>query len=173
MKFKRRPKFNITGVSFPVVGGGVTWSENADERKVRARSERADAFEELWKIAQEAHIGVRNNFDNVDGLAAVHRQMNVLLIQKAPALNPADVDLAHAFLSALSEFIGLLRPLSGSSADELRKRVATTGELFVPGDLEVLQEAFSRMSRSNELLMHRYREVVFGESEGPHNSASA
>jgi len=173
MKFKRRPKFNITGVSFPVIGGGVTWSENADERKVRARSERADVFTELWKMAQEAHIGVRSNFENVDGLAAVHRQMNVLLIQKAPALDPADVELAQTFLSALGEFIRLLRPLPGSSADELRKRAATTGALFVPGDLEILQEAFSRMSRSNDLLMRRYREVVFGESEGPHSAPSA
>jgi len=83
MRFRRKAKFKVTGVSFPVIGGGVTWTGNTDEREVRARTERADAFAELWNIAQSAHIGVRNNFDNVDELADVHRQLNVLLIQKA------------------------------------------------------------------------------------------
>jgi hypothetical protein len=107
---------------------------------------------------------VRNNFDNVDGLADVYRQLNVLLIQKAPALDPADVDLAQNFLKALDEFIRLLRPLSGASADQVREEMAATKEpLLVPGDLELLQEAYSRMSAYNESLRQRYREVVFGE----------
>jgi hypothetical protein len=164
MKFRRKPKFSVTGVSFPVIGGGVTWSNNADERQARARSERADAFAELWNIAQSAHIGVRNNFDNVDVLADVHRQLNVLLIQKAPALDPEDVDLAQNFLSALDEFIRLLRPLPGVSADHVREEMAATRDpLLVPGELDVLLEANSRMSVYNESLGRRYREVVFGE----------
>jgi hypothetical protein len=163
MKFRRKPKFSVTGVSFPVIGGGVTWANNADERQARARSERADAFAELWNIAQSAHIGVRNDFDNVDGLADVHRQLNVLLIQKAPALDPEDVDLAQNFLSAL-EFIRLLRPLQGASADHVREEMAATRDpLLVPGELDVLEEAYSRMSVYNESLGQRYREVVFGE----------
>ena len=32
------------------------------------------------------------------------------------------------------------------------------------GDFEVLQESYSRMTRYNESLTRRYREVVFGES---------
>ena len=164
MRFKRKPKFSVTGVNFPVIGGGVSWASNADEREARARSERADAYAELWNITQSAHIGVRNNFDNVEGLADVQRQLNVLLIQKAPALDPADIDLAQNFLEALDEFIRLLRPLSGASADYVREEMeATRDPLLAPDDLEVLQEAYSRMSALNESLKQRYREVVFGE----------
>jgi hypothetical protein len=167
MRLRRKAALRITGVSFPVIGGGVTWSDSADERTVRARTERADAFAELWDIAQEAHIGVRNNFDNVDELASVHRKLNILLIQKAPVLDPADVELAQNFLSALGEFIRLLRPMTGPSADEMREQLFITivePELFVPDDLDVLHEALSRMSNYNESLRRRYREVVFGES---------
>ena len=164
MRFRRKAKFRVTGVNFPVVGGGVTWTGSTDEREVRARTERADAFAELWNIAQSAHIGVRNNFDNVDELADVHRQLNVLLIQKAPALDPADVDLAQNFLRALDEFIHILRPLSGASADRVREEMAFTMEpLLHDDDLEILREAYSRMSGYNESLRQRYREVVFGE----------
>jgi hypothetical protein len=167
MKFRRKAKLRVTGVSFPVIGGGVTWSDSADERTVRARTERADAFAELWNIAQEAHIGIRNNFDNVDGLADVHRQLNILLIRKAPVLDPADVELAQNFLSAVGEFIHLLRPMTGPSADRMRQRFSDTmaeGELFVPDDLDVLHEALSRMSSYDEALTRRYRELVFGET---------
>ena len=52
----------------------------------------------LWRMAQQAHIGVRNSLDNAGGLADVHRQMNAVLIERAPALDPADVDLAVEFL---------------------------------------------------------------------------
>lgn len=82
MRLRRKTKFRITGVSFPVIGGGVMWGDSVDERAVRARTERADAFAELWKVAQEAHLGVRNNFDHVDGLAAVHRAAKYSLDSK-------------------------------------------------------------------------------------------
>src|ERR1700756_5206298 len=114
MRFRRRPKLSVTGVSFPVIGGGVTWSEKADERARRAVSERSDAFIELWRIAQDAHIGVRNNFDKADELSDVHRRLNILLIEKGPALEETDVELAQNFLDALAEFIHLLRPLPGA-----------------------------------------------------------
>jgi len=164
MRLRRKVKFRITGVSFPVIGGGVTWGDSVDERAVRARTERADAFAELWKVAQEAHIGVRNNFDNVDGLAAVYRQLNILLILKSPMLDRADVDLAKNFLSALDEFVRLLRPMTGSSADKVREQVdATIADVWVPRDLDVLDEALSRMLSYNESFTRRYRELVFGE----------
>jgi hypothetical protein len=165
MIIRRKIKFRITGVSFPVIGGGVTWSDSVDERAVRARTERADAFAELWQVAQEAHIGVRNNFDNIEGLAAVHRQLNILLIRKGPMLDRADVELAQNFLSALGEFVRLLRPLRGSSADEVREQLyLTLADVWVPRDLDVLDEALSRMSNYNESFTRRYRELVFGET---------
>ena len=34
---------------------------------------------------------------DADELADAHRQLNILLIRKAPALEPADVELAKAF----------------------------------------------------------------------------
>jgi len=49
MRFRRKQKFSVTGVSFPVSGGGVTWSEKADERANRAVSERSEAFTELGR----------------------------------------------------------------------------------------------------------------------------
>jgi hypothetical protein len=165
MRFRRKPKFSVTGVSFPVIGGGVTWSEKADERASRAVSERSEAFAELWKIAQDAHIGVRNNFDKVDELSDVHRRLNVLLIQKSPALEESDVELARNFIDALAEFIRLLRPLPGASADRLREEIASTAARPpMVGDFDVLEESYSRMSYCNESLTRRYREVVFGES---------
>jgi len=100
MRFRRKPKFNVTGVSFPVIGGGVTWSEKPDERAGRAASERSAAFTELWKIAQDAHVDVRNNFDKADELLDVQRRLNVLLIRKAPSLQESDVELARNFITA-------------------------------------------------------------------------
>jgi hypothetical protein len=165
MRFRRRPKLTVTGVNLPVIGGGVTWSEKTDERASRALSERSAAFTELWKIAQDAHIGMRNNFDKADDLSAVYRRLNVLLIEKAPALEESDVELARDFLKALGEFIRLLRPLPGKSADRLREEIArTVPQPSMAGDLEVLQESYTRMSGCNELLTRRYREVVFGET---------
>jgi hypothetical protein len=165
VRFRRKPKFSVTGVSFPVIGGGVTWSEKADDRTSRAVSERSEAFTELWKIAQDAHIGMRNNFDKVDELSEVHRRLNILLIQKAPALEESDVELARNFISTLAEFIRLLRPLTGESADRLREEIASTAaHPPMVGDFDVLEEAYSRMSYYNESLTRRYREVVFGES---------
>jgi hypothetical protein len=166
MRFRRRPKFAVTGVNFPVIGGGVTWSEKTDQRAIRAVSERSAAFTELWQIAQDAHIGMRNNFEKADELSEVHRRLNVLLIEKAPALEEPDVELARDFLTALSEFIRLLRPLPGKSADRLRDEIATTAARPRMGpDFEALQQSYSRMSGYNELLTTRYREVVFGETD--------
>jgi hypothetical protein len=167
MRFRRRPKFAVTGVNFPVIGGGVTWSEKTDERASRAVSERSAAFTELWKIAQDAHIGMRNNFDKADELSEVHRRLNILLIEKAPALEESDVEPARDFLTALSEFIRLLRPLPGKSADRLRDDIVSTARRpSMAVDFEGLHESYSRMSRYNELLTSRYREVVFGETAG-------
>jgi len=165
MRFRRKPKFAVTGVNFPVIGGGVTWSEKTDQRASRAVSERSAAFTELWKIAQDAHIGMRNNFDKADELSEVHRRLNILLIEKKPALEESDVELARDFLTALSEFIRLLRPLPGKSADRLRDELAITAQLpRMTGGFEALQESYSRVSGFNELLTRRYREVVFGET---------
>jgi len=165
MRFRRRPKFTVTGVNFPVIGGGVTWSGKTDQRASRAVSERSAAFTELWKIAQDAHIGMRNNFDKADELSEVHHRLNILLIEKAPALEESDVELARDFLTALSEFIQLLRPLPGKPADRLRDEIAITAQRPpMAVGFEVLQESYSRMSGYNELLTRRYREVVFGET---------
>jgi hypothetical protein len=165
MRFRRKPKFTVTGVNFPVIGGGVTWSEKTDERASRALSERSAAFAELWKIAQDAHIGMRNNFDKADELSDVYRTLNILLIEKAPALAESDVEIARNFISALGEFIRLLRPLPGESADQLRDEIASTAARPpMAGDLEVLQESYARVSALSELLTRRYREVVFGET---------
>jgi len=91
--------------------------------------------------------------------------MNVLLIEKAPALEESDVELARDFITALGEFIRLLRPLPGESADRLRDEIASTAARpQMTGDLETMQESYSRMSGYNELLTRRYREVVFGET---------
>jgi hypothetical protein len=166
MRFKRKPKFTVTGVSLPVIGGGVTWSEKPDERASRAVSERSEAFTELWKMAQDAHIGMRNNFDKADELSDVYRRLNILLIEKAPALEESDVELARGFLTALGEFIQLLRSLPGEPADRLRKEIASTAAKPPMIDaFETLHESYSRMPRCNESLTIRYRQVVFGESE--------
>jgi hypothetical protein len=165
MKFWKKSKARLTGISLstPLFGGGATWENASDEREARARSERADAFAELWRIAQDAHIGIRNDFDRVDELADVHRQLNILLIRNAPALEPADVDLAKDFISALEEFIQMLRPMSGEAAARMRAEVHLTGPTYVPPDLENLAECYSRVTALNESLQSRYRSVVFGE----------
>ena len=164
--FRKRTKFSVTGVSFPVIGGGVTWDRTTDERGARARKERADAFTELWTIAQNANIGVRNDFDRVDDFLDIHRQLNALLIQKAPALESADVDLARSFLKALEDFIRLLRPQSGQAAARVRAEIEMTADNpYFSADLDSLAAAYSEVSRCNRLLTLRYREVVFGESE--------
>jgi hypothetical protein len=99
MRFRRKPKFSVTGVSFPVIGGGVTRSDKTDERASRAVSERSDAFAELWRIAQDAHIGVRNNFDMADELSDVHRRLNILLIEKALRWKGQTLSLHGTFLT--------------------------------------------------------------------------
>ena len=165
MRFRRKPRLTVTGVNFPVIGGGISWSEDTDERASRALSERSAAFAELWKIAQDAHIGMRNNFDNADELSVVYRRLNVLVIEKAPALEDSDVELARDFVTALGEFIRLVRRLPGTSADRLRDEIASTARLRpMLGDFEVLEESYSRMSALNEQLAKRYREVVFEET---------
>ena len=166
MRFWRKSKSRLTGVNvgIPPFSIGATWDKEADEREVRARGERADAFAELWGIAQDAHIGMRNDFDRVDELADVHRQLNTLLIRKAPALEPADVGLARDFISALGEFIWRLRPLTGEAAAAMRREVATTGDVHIPRDLVELEECYQRVVTLNRSLAQRYRSVVFGES---------
>ena len=166
MKFRRKSKSRLTGINFsiPLFGGGATWENEADEREVRARSEGADAFAELWQVAQGAHIGIRNDFDKVDELADVHRQFNILLIQKAPALEPADVELAKDFVNALGEFIRLLRPMTGEAAIRMRREVDLTGPVYIPRDLTDLEACYSRVTNLNESLKSRYRSVVFGEN---------
>jgi hypothetical protein len=165
MRFWRKSKSRLTGINvgIPPFSVGASWDKDADEREVRARGERADAFAELWGIAQDAHIGLRNDFDRVDELTDVHRQLNILLIRKAPALEPADVELAKDFLSALGEFIRRLRPLPGAAAAGMRYEMATTGPVHIPRDLTELEECYQRVISLNESLAQRYRSVVFGE----------
>jgi hypothetical protein len=166
MRFWRKSKPRLTeiNVGIPPFSIGASWDKETDEREVKARSERADAFAELWGIVQDAHIGIRNDFDRVDELAEVHRQLNILLIRKDPALEPTDIDLAKDFISALGEFIQLLRPLSGEAAARMRQEVHLTGPVGVPGDLADLEECYLRVIALNESLKRRYRSVVFGES---------
>jgi hypothetical protein len=141
--------------------------QGQDERAIRARSERAAAFAELWKIAQDAHIGVRNNFGMADELGDVQRKINILLIERAPALEESDVELARNFLNALGEFIRLLRPLPGESAEQLREEIALTasGPPMLK-EFAILEESHSRMVLYNDLLTRRYRELVYGEPAG-------
>lgn len=137
-----------------------------DEREARARKERADAFTELWAIAQNANIGVRNDFDRVDEFLHFQRELNALLIQKAPALEPTDVDLARNFLKALENFIRLLRPEPGQAADRVRAEIYLTMDSpYFPAELDALAAAYSEVSHYNGLLTLRYRRIVFGESE--------
>jgi hypothetical protein len=166
VRFWRKSKSRLTSftVGVPPFSIGASWDKDPDERVAKARSERADAFTELWAIAQDAHIGIRNDFDRVDELDDVHRQLNILLIRKAPALEPADVDLAKDFISALGEFIRLLRPLAGEAATRMRHEVHLTGPVAVPGDLAGLEACYLRVIALNQSLEARYRSVVFGES---------
>ena len=166
MRFWRKSKSRLTGISVgvPPFSFGASWDKEADEREARARGERADAFAELWGIAQGAHLGMRNDFDRVDELTEVHRQLNTLLIRKAPALEPADVQLAQDFISALGEFSRRLRPLSGDEAARMRHELVMTGPVHVPRDLGELEECYRRVITLNQSLAQRYRSVVFGES---------
>ena len=165
MKRWRWPKLSVTGVSLPVIGGGVTWEEKQDERAARARAERADAFSALWRLAQQAHIGVRDNLDNADRLADVHRQMNALLIERGPALDPADVMLAQGFLSAIDDFVALLRRLPGEDGAHVRADFASTmDQPPMLSSFELLDTASDRMRTYNERLKRRYREIVYGEA---------
>ena len=167
MKFRKGTKSRLTGMSFsfPFFGGGATWENTSDEREVRARSERADAFTALWTVVQDAHIGLRNDFDRVDELSDVHRQVNVLLIQKAPSLDQTDVAMAQSFLDALGTFIGMLRPASGEEADRVREEVTLTmAPVFPHGKLAELAGAYSHVEALNESLKLRYRSIVFGEN---------
>jgi len=134
-----------------------------DERAAQARAERSEAFKDLWKIVQEAHIGVRNDFDRTDELSEVHRRLNVLLIEKAPALERSDVERAHNFLTALGDFIRLLRPLPGAAAEQIRRDMADTMEGLPLRRISVLKESYDRMLDCSAALEKRYREVVFGE----------
>jgi len=116
-------------------------------------------------MAQEAHIGVRNNLDNADRLADVHRQMNALLIERAAALDPADVELAQGFLSAIDDFVGLLRRLPGEDGARVRAGFASTmDQPPMLSSFEQLDAANARMRHHNERLKERYREVVYGEA---------
>ena len=166
MVFRKRGKSRLTGVnfSFPFFGAGATWENTSDEREARTRSERSAAFTALWTLVQDAHIGLRNDFDRVDELSEVHRQVNVLLIQQAPALDATDVTLAQEFLSALGEFIRLLRPAAGEDADHVRQEVSMTMDPVFPAEgLAKLADAYARMKALNESLKERYRSIVFGE----------
>jgi hypothetical protein len=163
---KKRDR-RLTGMNFslPFFGGGATWENTSDEREVRARSARADAFTALWTLVQDAHIGLRNDFDRVDELSEVHRQLNVLLIQQAPALAAADVAMARDFLSALGNFISLLRPATGEDAARVRSEIETTMAPVFPADeLKELADAYRSVEALNESLKLRYRFVVFGEN---------
>jgi hypothetical protein len=164
--FWKKRKRRLTGVNFstPLIGGGASWEGTSDEREVRARSERADAFTALWTLVQEAHIGLRNDFDRVDELSEVHRQLNVLLIQQAPALEAADVAMAQDFLSALGKFISLLRPATGEEAARVRGEIyATMNPVFHGEELEELADTYARVEALNESLKQRYRSIVFAE----------
>jgi hypothetical protein len=152
----------------PMVVALIEWqakrAAGSDERAVQARVERSEAFRELWKIVQDAHLGVRNNFESADELSEVHRRLNVLLIEKAPALAESDVEMAHNFLTRLSRFIRLLRPLPGVAAEQIREDIAdTAADRFLVKDVAVLQGSYARMLDCQEALRKRYQEVVFGE----------
>lgn len=113
---------------------------------------------------QDAHIGLRNDFDRVDELSDVHRQLNVLLIQQAPALEAADVVLAQDFLSALGKFIILLRPATGEEAARVRGEIYDTmGPAFQGEELAELAGSYAQVEALNESLKQRYRSIVFGE----------
>lgn len=164
--FQKKRKRRVTGVNFslPFFGAGATWEDATDEREVRARAERSDAFTAVWKLVQDAHIGLRNDFDQVDELSEVHRQLNVLLIQQGPALEATDVAMAREFLSALGRFIVLLRPATGEDAARVRGEVALTMDpLFTADDLQELMAAYAQVKALNNSLTQRYRFIVFGE----------
>ena len=166
MIFRKRKRRRLTGLNFslPLFGAGATWEDDSDERETRARNERSAAYTAVWKLVQDAHIGLRNDFDRVVELSEVHRQLNVLLIQQSPALGAADVALAQEFLSALGEFVVLLRAATGEVAARVRGEMhATMDPVFAPGELTELADAYAQVETLNDSLKQRYRSLVFGE----------
>ena len=108
--------------------------------------------------------GLNNDFDRVDELSEVHRQLNVLLIQQAPALEVTDVAMAQEFLSALGKFMVLLRPAEGEDAARVRSEIAITMAPVFPAEgLQELAAAYAQVKALNESLAQRYRFIVFGE----------
>jgi hypothetical protein len=80
-------------------------------------------------------------------------------------MDPSDVELARGFLAAVEDFVRLLRSLPGEDGARIRADFALTiDEPPMLKDFELLDAANGRMRHYNELLKHRYREVVYGEA---------
>ena len=73
--------------------------------------------------------------------------------------------MARDFLSALGNFISLLRPATGEDAARVRSEIETTMAPVFPADeLKELADAYRSVEALNESLKLRYRSVVFGEN---------
>jgi hypothetical protein len=152
------------GTIFGLWLGHRRWSSEFQMKKRRAfDARRHEAYDQLWKILENAHIAIRTGRPETSAVQALEQEINSFRLRNAIVLEASDSELSNRYFNSI---VALSTVIAESGSRKLAKRYRSTG-LFGEeeiGNINALVKANEDTSRLREELIGRIRSVMLETS---------
>jgi hypothetical protein len=154
----------LFGTLFGLWLGQRRWSSELKMTKRRAfDAQRYSAYEELWKILENAHITIRTGRPEMAEVQKLDQEINGFRLRNAILLDKSDSKLSNRYFNSI---LRLSEVISESGSHELAERFETTSafEDADIADIQALVKANQDAEALREELILRIRAVMLETS---------
>jgi hypothetical protein len=152
------------GTIFGLWLGHRRWSSEFQMKKRRAfDARRHEAYDQLWKILENAHIAIRTGRPETSAVQALEQEINSFRLRNAILLDASDSELSTRYFNSI---VALSKEIAKSGSRKLTKQYQSTG-LFGEADVAKINDlvkANEDTSRLREELIDRIRSVMLETS---------
>ncbi len=154
----------LAGTVFGVWLGHRRWASEFNQKKRQAfDASRYRAYEELWKVLENAHITIRTGRPEPEKVSELDQQINEFRLRNSVLLEKEDMQLSNDYFNSI---VKLAEIIAESGSRELEERFAHTnmfgeGEI---GELAALNEANEHAEELRNRLIERVRSIMLETS---------
>jgi hypothetical protein len=152
------------GTVFGLWLGHRRWSSEFQMKKRRAfDARRYEAYQELWKLLENAHIAIRTGRPEKSAVHALDQEINSFRLRNAIVLDAPDSELSNRYFNSI---VALSKAIAESGSRELAERYHSTSK-FANAEIANISElvkANEDASRLREELIGRIRTVMLETS---------